>query len=318
MNQVNNMQGILDQLYGQMLPLYSTFIAVSRALAGFLALWFIAGRVWGHIARAEAVDVYPLLRPFALGLAILMYPSLIALLNGLLQPLVTATGVMVQDSNQSIAVLLQQREGAMQQGQTWPGYAGGGTEDKAEWYQYAHPDDGSSGASGSGGSGLAGGAAGSLSDDIQFQVSKTNLDFTNFLMEGLAGILELLYEGASLVIMAIRTFILLILAIMGPLVIGLSVFDGFRHSFQQWLARYINVFLWLPVANIYGSVMGKIQELMLTSFTAGGTAYILFLLMGIVGYTCVPGTANYIVQAAGGHPLLSKINRAVSTITKTF
>jgi hypothetical protein len=131
-----------------------------------------------------------------------------------------------------------------------------------------------------------------------------------------------------------------VLSILGPLVIGLSVFDGFRNSLQHWLARYINVFLWLPVANIYGCVIAKVQELMLqqglggaasgaaslsaaalgstasgaASFQTSDTVYILFLLMGIAGYCCVPGTASYIVQAAGGHPLLSKINRAVTKI----
>ena len=27
-----------------------------------------------------------------------------------------------------------------------------------------------------------------------------------------------------------------------------------------WIARYVNIFLWLPVANIFGSVIGKVQE----------------------------------------------------------
>lgn len=60
-----------------------------------------------------------------------------------------------------------------------------------------------------------------------------------------------------------RTFNLIILAILGPLVFGLSVVDGFGHTLKHWLARYINVFLWLPVANIFGAVIGKIQENML-------------------------------------------------------
>src|SRR5674476_163816 len=71
-------------------------------IAGFAALWYIGSRVWRHIASAEPVDFYPLLRPFALGLAILIFPSVIALINAVMQPTVTATSSLVQNSNQAI------------------------------------------------------------------------------------------------------------------------------------------------------------------------------------------------------------------------
>ena len=57
----------------------------------------------------------------------------------------------------------------------------------------------------------------------------------------------------------IRTFQLIVLAILGPLVFGLSVFDGFQHSLRHWIARYINTFLWLPVANIFGRAFDTVR-----------------------------------------------------------
>src|SRR6195952_4013421 len=91
-----------------------------------------------------------------------------------------------------------------------------------------------------------------------------------------------------------------------PLVFGLSVFDGFQYTLNNWLARYLNVFLWLPVANIFGAIIGKVQENMLkldisqvqnagdTFFSATDTAYLIFLIIGIVGYFTVPAVAGYI------------------------
>ena len=108
------------------------------------------------------------------------------------------------------------------------------------------------------------------------------------------------------------------LAILGPLTFGLAVFDGLQHTLSVWIARYINVFLWLPVANIFGSIIGKIQENMLridiqqverygdTFFSSADTAYLVFMVIGIVGYFTVPGVANYIVHAGGGNALLFK------------
>ncbi|MBT9912529.1 conjugative transposon protein TraJ, partial [Phocaeicola dorei] len=40
---------------------------VAKGIAGLGALFYVAVRVWQSLARAEAIDVYPLLRPFAVG-----------------------------------------------------------------------------------------------------------------------------------------------------------------------------------------------------------------------------------------------------------
>ena len=56
----------------------SELIGVGRGIAGFGALCYISYRVWGHIARSEPIDFYPLLRPFAIGLAITLFPAVIS------------------------------------------------------------------------------------------------------------------------------------------------------------------------------------------------------------------------------------------------
>jgi hypothetical protein len=43
-----------------------------------------------------------------------------------------------------------------------------------------------------------------------------------------------------------------------------------------------------------------------TFFNATDTAYLIFLVIGIVGYFTVPSVANYIVHAGGGYTLLHK------------
>jgi conjugative transposon TraJ protein len=134
----------------------------------------------------------------------------------------------------------------------------------------------------------------------------------------LTTLLEWCYEAAALVVSTLRCFILTVLSILGPFVLGVSILEGFRSSFNQWLARYINVFLWLPVANIYGAMLAKIQVLMLTMDTSSdfahnqGAAYIVFLLMGIAGYATVPSTAGYVVQAMGGQALVQRMTALVS------
>src|SRR5271170_3729606 len=107
---IKGLQSVLNTIYNQMLPLCSSLIGVGQGIAGFAATWYIAVRVWRHIANAEPIDFYPLFRPFVLGFAVMIFPSVIAMINGVLQPTVTATNSMVTNSDQAIAVLLQQKQ----------------------------------------------------------------------------------------------------------------------------------------------------------------------------------------------------------------
>jgi hypothetical protein len=44
-----------------------------------------------------------------------------------------------------------------------------------------------------------------------------------------------------------------------------------------------------------------------TFFSPTDTAYLIFMLIGIIGYFTVPGVASYIVHAGGGNSLLNKV-----------
>ncbi|MEO6327387.1 MAG: conjugative transposon protein TraJ, partial [Ginsengibacter sp.] len=59
-DEVKSLHKVLEQLYTDMLPLCSKLIGVGRGIAGFAATWYIASRVWRHIANAEPIDFYPL------------------------------------------------------------------------------------------------------------------------------------------------------------------------------------------------------------------------------------------------------------------
>lgn len=261
-------QGILDNLYKEMIPLCKGLIGSARMIGGFGALWYIGLRIWRNIAAAEPVELFGLLRPFVLGFCILVFPSVIDLINGILQPIVTATGGMVKSSNEAIAKYLQLQDTST------PGLGA--------------------------------------------------LNPANWIRAGLQVVLEFLFQTVALLIHAIRTFYLIVLAIVGPIVFGLSIYDGFQHLVTVWLARYINVFLWLPVANIFGAIIARIQANMvlenLSSVPVPGQplsltdwAYLAFLLIAIVGYCTVPSVSNYIVNAGGGNALLHKVSSITSS-----
>lgn len=315
--EMNGLHGVLEQLYDEMMPLCSKLISVGRGIASFAAIWYIGSRIWRHIANAEPVDFYPLFRPFVLGFAILIFPSILSMINAVMKPTVTATASMVSDSDKAIAVLLKAKEDAIKKTTVWQMYVGeNGSGDRDKWYKYTHPDD------------LTGtneGMLASVGNDIKFAMSKASYNFRNSIKEWMSEVLRVVYEAASLCIDTIRTFNLVVLAILGPLVFGIAVFDGFQHSLTQWIARYINIFLWLPVANIFGSIIGKIQEKMIvldikqvetagdTFFSSTDTAYLIFMIIGIVGYFTVPSIANYIIHAGGANTMAHKVTNILSS-----
>lgn len=315
-NRIRSLNEVLDTLYADMMPLCSRLIGVGRGIAGFAATWYIAARVWGHIARAEPVDFYPLFRPFVLGFAVLIFPSVLSLINGVMKPTVTATAQMVEDSDKAIAELLHMKEEAIKTTAYWQMYVGpSGGGDRDKWYKYHYGDKSE-------------GFFKSIGNDIKFAFAKFSYNFRNSVKQWMSEILKVLFEASALCINTIRSFYMIVLGILGPLVFGIAVFDGFQHTLTVWIARYLNIFLWLPVANIFGGIMGKIQENMLkedlhqiatngdTFFSTTDTAYLIFMIIGIIGYFTVPSVANYIVHAGGSNALLQKVTNMMSTSSR--
>jgi conjugative transposon TraJ protein len=124
-------------------------------------------------------------------------------------------------------------------------------------------------------------------------------------------LLEILFQATALVIDIIRTFFLIVLAILGPVAFAISVYDGFQSTLTNWISRYISIYLWLPIADLFSAVLSKIQALMLQmdidllrdpSYVpdASNGVYIIFFIIGIIGYFSIPSVAGWVIQAGGG------------------
>lgn len=323
-DQIRGLNSVLGSLYKEMLPLCGRLISVGRGIAGFAAIFYIGHRVWRHLTNAEPIDFYPLFRPFVLGFAILIFPQVIAMINAVMSPVVYGTSGMVTDSDKAIAVLLKKKEDAVRSSGFWEMYVGDDQKGNREkWLRYTY------------GESYEEGMFEGIANDVKFYMAKQSYNFRNSIKAALSEILRVVFESAALCINTIRTFYLIVLAIVGPLAFGIAVFDGFQHTLTAWIARYMNIFLWLPVANIFGAILGKIQEKMIaldirqiegsgdTFFSAHDTAYLIFLIIGIVGYFSVPSVANYIIHAGGGNTLLYKVttvfaNTATAIGNKAF
>src|SRR5690606_4101445 len=117
-------------------------------------------------------------------------------------------------------------------------------------------------------------------------------------------LLEILFQAAALIIDTIRTFFLIVLSILGPIAFAISVWDGFQSTLTQWLTRYVSVYLWLPVADLFSTMLAKIQSLIIERDIemlsdpdfipdSSNTVYIIFMVIGIVGYFTIPTVTGW-------------------------
>ena len=307
----SNLHTILESLYNEMMPLCEDMLDVAKGLAGLGALFYVAVRVWQSLARAEPIDVYPLLRPFAIGICIMLFPTLVlGTMNTVLSPIVQGTHKMLEGQTMDMQQYREQkdrleREAMLRNPET--AYLVSDEEFDRQLDELGWSPD-----------------AMATRMGMYMEVGMYNLEKN--IRDAFRSLLELLFAAASLLIDTVRTFFLVVLSILGPIAFAFSVWDGFQSTLSQWFTRYISVYLWLPVSDLFSCMLAKIQVLMLQndilelqnnpnySLDNSNSVYVIFMLIGIIGYFTVPTVAGWIVQAGGAGNFSRNLNR---TATKT-
>lgn len=304
----NQFHETLRTLYDQMIPLCGNMIGIAKGIAGLGALFYVAYRVWQSLSRAEPIDVYPLLRPFAIGLCIMFFPSVVlGTINSIMSPVVQGTHGMLQSETFDMQKYADQKdkleyESMRRNPET--AYLVDNAIFEAQMDELGITD--------------AGQIAGMYIERGLYNAKKA-------IREAFRDILELIFQAAALVIDVIRTFFLIVLSILGPLAFAISVWDGFQSTLTQWITRYISVYLWLPVSDLFSSILARLQSLMLQadiermqadpnfSLDNSDAIFIVFMIIGIIGYFTIPTVSGWIIQAGGMGNMGKNIN---STATK--
>jgi conjugative transposon TraJ protein len=301
----DNLHEVLHSLYDEMLPLSADMAAVAKGVAGLGALFYVAIKVWQALSRAEPIDMYPLLRPFALGLCIMFFPTMVlGTINAVLSPVVQGTHAILENQVLDLNDLqtkkdLLEREAMLRNPENAYLVSDEEFDKKLEELGWTPTD-------------LAT-MSGMYMEKEMYRIEQS---VKNWFRE----LLEILFQAAALVIDTIRTFFLIVLSILGPIAFAISVWDGFQSTLTQWLTRYVSVYLWLPVADLFSSMLAKIQSLiierdieMLADPTfipdTSNTVYVIFMIIGIVGYFTIPTVTGWIIQAGGAGNFTRNVNQ---------
>lgn len=304
----NNLHEILRSLYDDMLPLSADMAAVAKGIAGLGALFYVALKVWQALSRAEQIDVFPLLRPFAVGICIMFFPTIVlGSINAVSSPVVKGTNAMLENQVLDLNKLqgqkdLLEREAMLRNPETAYLVSDEEFDRKLDELGWSLPD---------------------LMANAGMRMEREMYDLKKGIRNWFRELLEILFQAAALVIDTIRTFFLVVLSILGPIAFAISVWDGFQSTLTQWLTRYISVYLWLPIADIFSAMLARIQSLILErdidklsdpTFIpdTSNTVYIVFMIIGILGYFTIPTVAGWVIQAGGAGNYMRNVNQTAS------
>jgi conjugative transposon TraJ protein len=282
-------------------------VDMARAIGGIATFFYISKRIYEQLIADNPISMLPLLRPFALVLVITFWGPFVNLLMVPTKGLTKLSEAVYADKKHIVAQRLQEKQKAII-AIDLPSFYENQEKEATLWdkginillttYNIV--------------SGRA------LANQIEF-----------YLMDGIRQLLESLFEAVVYLIAFLRTIFCVLLIIFGPLVFAISIFDGFQDNYLQWIARFVNVNLYLPIAMLILALVQEVLIYVLDSEIAVINSSLIYQpadyyvsnlvvpVCGIAGLLMVPKIASWIVQASGTGSGGGRLLKTAATIAVT-
>ena len=136
----------------------------------------------------------------------------------------------------------------------------------------------------------------------------------------LSGLISIIVKIVQWLLLAVSSVYLIILGLIGPFVFALSLIPGFDRNIHTWIARYIQISFWCPMAALVDYVNYKLTSAMVVSlfnasFASKGSYALHLILLEGVTLICllgVPSMASWVISSAGA----SDLNRNIASAAK--
>lgn len=264
-------------------------VNMARAIGGIAAFLYISKRIYEQLIADNPISLLPLLRPFALVLVITFWGPFVHLLMVPTKGLTKLSEAIYADKKHIVVARLKEKQDAIFYADL-PAFQENEEKEATLWDKGINMLLTSYN--------IVTGRA------LQHQI---NFYFMNIVRQ----LMESLFEAIVYLIAFLRTVFCVLLVIFGPLVFAVSIFDGFQENYLQWIARFINVNLYLPIALIVLSLVQEVLIFVLEAEIAATKASLIYQpslyyvsnmvvpVCGIVGLAMVPRIASWIISASG-------------------
>lgn len=323
----------LKQMKNTIWTHYDAFIADAQALCAIFMLIFFAIKSYEMISGDKKLEIMPLLRPFALVMVILWWPTFTRVVAYPTDIVANKTEAMFDGSQTVVNDLRIQRAKLMvdlaDQLLTVQAQTETASKEADTWYENAWESVKSSVKEG-------------FAD-----VWNPIVEMRNRLQVGLQLLATSLVETLAIWILRIAVYVIFIiqiifstiLIILGPFSVAVSILPAFRDSFTTWVARFISVNLYSGIAYLVMYVASLFQhyamEAEITRYqelvgTAGadmeklgvfaGNGLLSFgivigtFVIGALTMLTVPSISTWIVSTSGVSSAASSMGRGASTM----
>ncbi len=212
--------------------------SVAKGVAGIGALFYVAYRVWQSLSRAEEIDVFPLFRPFVLGLCIMFFPTMVlGTINGILSPVCSATSSLVEQQTFDMRKYQEEKDELEREAML---------RDPAKAFLVSDEEFDKK-------IDELGWSLGDMDTMINMYGQKAVYDMGEKVRQWFRELLELFFQAASLLIDTLRDFLSdCPFPYWGQSPLRWPSMTGFQSTLTTWLSRYICIYLWLPVGDLFG------------------------------------------------------------------
>ena len=139
----------------------------------------------------------------------------------------------------------------------------------------------------------------------------------------LSWVITLLAKIVQYILMAVSSVFLIILGLVGPFSFALALMPGFTGNIRTWLARYIQISFWIPLASMVDFVNFKMRDMMISFFWtstdvwkfAAPTHLIILDIVTIICLLAVPSMSSWVISGSGGGGVMRS---AINTAAKAF
>lgn len=290
----------LNELFKQLYLECATLIEPATLVCGFATLMYFCVRLWATWGRGKAIDPMDYLKPFGVLLAITFFPALISGMESTLNIVTASTEIIVAKQQNDLKSLVLERtklrEKLVSENARYKQY------DTTENVEYTQ-------------------SKGVYDPELALKSNKSWL--AEKIQEVLIWLLQYLFIILRTGMQTLSILFRIILALIGPFVFAFSLFPTLEGNIGSWFARYINVYLYIPIANILGLVQTKlfiIQNQTAINALNSGTyqygmedlSFILVLGFSIIGWFQIPTIASWVIQSTGAGSYLGKVNETAA------
>ena len=276
-------------------------------LCGLFALVYIANILMKTWAKGEPIDFHSLVRPFIIGVVVSNFSLVYSAVDGVFSVVNQYTEVVANVDSEELTNNKQQLENLKSK------YVDKGKEQEEStgfWRNLFSID-----------------SAKSFFDNLY-------VNCMDLLLQGLQYIAGIAFGAVKLTIRAVSLAFRIVLVVFGPIAFALSLLPMFKDNWKNWLSKYINVCMFIPIANLMDVIINQLHNTMIeqnihvyesalqkmatdassvdSSITTVTVSYVIFLVAFIVLYLMIPSIASYIVSSSGMESLTGGITLAGS------